>query len=43
VDVPGRVAVDAGVRGVTGCGGGGEDLIAAEVMAGEHGAEDYGG
>jgi hypothetical protein len=34
VDVPGGVAVDAGVHGVTGCGGGGggEDLVAAEVV-----------
>jgi hypothetical protein len=43
VDVPGGVAVDAGVHGVTGCGGGGEDLVAAEVMAGERGAEVGGG
>jgi hypothetical protein len=43
VDVPGGVVVDAGVHGVTGCGGGGEDLIAAEVMAGERGAEAGGG
>jgi hypothetical protein len=28
-----RVAVDAGVHGVAGCGGGGKDLIAAEVVA----------
>jgi hypothetical protein len=27
VDVPGGVAVGAGVHGVTGCGGGDEDLI----------------
>jgi hypothetical protein len=39
VDVPGGVAVGAGVHGVTGCGGGDEDLIAAEVMARERGAE----
>jgi hypothetical protein len=39
VDVPGGVAVDAGVHGVTSCGGGGEDLIAAEIVAGERGAE----
>jgi hypothetical protein len=39
VDVPGGVAVGAGVHGVTGCGGGDEDLIAAEVVAGERGAE----
>jgi hypothetical protein len=43
VDVPGGVAVDAGVHEVTSCGGGGEDLIAAEVMAGERGAEVGGG
>jgi hypothetical protein len=43
VDVLGGVAVDAGVHGVTGCGGGGEDLVAAEVVAGEHGAEVGGG
>jgi hypothetical protein len=35
----GGVAVDAGVHGVTGCGGGDEDLVAVEIMAGEHGAE----
>jgi hypothetical protein len=43
VDVPGGLAVDAGVHGVTNCGGGGEDLIAAKVMAGERGAEVGGG
>jgi hypothetical protein len=43
VDVPGGVVVDAGVHGVTDCGGGGEDLVAAEVMAGERGAEVGGG
>jgi hypothetical protein len=32
--VPGGVAVVARVHGVTGCGGGGEDLIAAEVGRG---------
>jgi hypothetical protein len=37
--VPEGVAVDARVHGVTNYGGGGEDLIAAEVGAGEHGAE----
>jgi hypothetical protein len=37
------VVVDAGVHGVTGSGGGGKDLIAAEVMAGECGAEVGGG
>jgi hypothetical protein len=39
VDVPGGVAIDASVRGVTGCGGGGKDLVVAEVVAGERGAE----
>jgi hypothetical protein len=43
VDVPGGVAVTAGVHGVTDCGGGGEDLIAAVVMAGERGLEVGGG
>jgi hypothetical protein len=42
VDVPGGVAVAAGVHGVTDCGGG-EDLIASEVVAGERGAEVSGG
>jgi hypothetical protein len=37
--MPGGVAIDAGVHGVTGCGGGGEDLVAAEVVAAERGAE----
>jgi hypothetical protein len=37
--VPEGVAVATGVHGVTSCGGGGEDLVAAEVVAGEHGAE----
>jgi hypothetical protein len=41
--VPGGVAVVAGVHKVTGCGGGGEDLVAAKVMAGEHGAAVGGG
>jgi hypothetical protein len=41
--MPEGVVVDAGVHGVTGCGGGGEDLVAAEVMAGERGAEVGGG
>jgi hypothetical protein len=41
--VPGGVAIAAGVCGVTGCGGAGEDLIAAEVVAGERGAEVGGG
>jgi hypothetical protein len=39
VDVPGGVVVAAGVHGGTGCGGGGEDLVAAEVVVGERGAE----
>jgi hypothetical protein len=44
VDVLGGVGVDAGVYGVTYCGGGGgEDLVAAEVVAGERGAEVGGG
>jgi uncharacterized protein YhjY with autotransporter beta-barrel domain len=37
------VAVDAGVHGVTGCGGGGEDFVAAEVVARDRGAEVGGG
>jgi hypothetical protein len=43
VDVFGGVTVDAGVHGATGCGGGGEDLIVAEVVAGERSAEVGGG
>jgi hypothetical protein len=43
VDVPGGVAVVVGVHGGTNCGGGGEDLIAAEVMAGQRSAEVGGG
>jgi hypothetical protein len=43
VDVPGGVAVNAGVHGVAGCGGGDEDLIATKVVAGERGAEVGGG
>jgi hypothetical protein len=40
VDVPGEVAVAAGVHGVTDYGGGGgKDLVAAEVVAGERDAE----
>jgi hypothetical protein len=34
VDLPEGVAVNAGVHGVTGYGGGGEDLIGAEVGGG---------
>jgi hypothetical protein len=43
VDVPGGLAVAVGVHGVTGCGGGGEDIVAAEVVAGELGAKVSGG
>jgi hypothetical protein len=43
VDVPGGVAVNARVHGVTCYGGGGKDLIIAEVVAGERGAEVNGG
>jgi hypothetical protein len=43
MDVPRGVAVNARVHGVTGCGGGGEDLIAAEVVAGERDAKVGGG
>jgi hypothetical protein len=41
--MPGGLAVAVGVHGVTGCGGGGEDLIVAEVVAGELGAKVGGG
>jgi hypothetical protein len=41
--VPGGVAVTAGVHGGTGCGGGGEDIVAAEVVAGQHSTEVSGG
>jgi hypothetical protein len=41
--VPGGVAVAAGVHGGTDCGGGGEDIIAAEVVAGQRSAEVGGG
>jgi hypothetical protein len=41
--MPRGVAVDAGVHGVIDCGGGGGDLVAAEVVAGERGAEVDGG
>jgi hypothetical protein len=43
VDVPGGVAVAAGVHGGSDCGGGGEDLVAAEVVAGQRSAEVGGG
>jgi hypothetical protein len=39
VDMLGGAAATARVHGVTGCGGGGEDLVVAEVVAGEHGTE----
>jgi hypothetical protein len=37
--MPGGVADAAGVHGGTGCGGGGEDIVAAEVVAGQRSAE----
>jgi hypothetical protein len=37
------VADAAGVHGGTGCGGGGENIVAAEVMAGQRSAEVSGG
>jgi hypothetical protein len=37
--VPRGMVVDAEVHEVTGCGGGGEDLVATEVVAEERGAE----
>jgi hypothetical protein len=39
MDMLGGVAIDAGVHGVIGCGGGGEDLIVAEIVARERGTE----
>ena len=36
--MPGGVAIGAGVRGVTGCGGAAEELGTAGVVAGERGA-----
>jgi hypothetical protein len=41
--VPGGVVDVAGVHGGTDCGGGGEDIVAAEVMAGQRSAEVGGG
>jgi hypothetical protein len=41
--VPGGVADAAGVHGGTSCGGGGEDIVAAEVVAGQHSVEVGGG
>jgi hypothetical protein len=37
--VPGGVTDAAGVHGGTGCGGGGEDIVVAEVVAGQRSAE----
>jgi hypothetical protein len=37
------VAIDVGVHGAAGYGGGGEDPVVAEVVAGERGAEVGGG
>ena len=41
--MPGGVVVGAGMRGVGGCGGADEELGAAGVMAGEHGAAGVAG
>jgi hypothetical protein len=41
--VLGGVAIAARVHGGTGCDGGGEDIIAAEVVAGQRSAEVGGG
>jgi hypothetical protein len=41
--VPGGVIVAAGVHGGTSYGGGGEDIVAAEVVAGQHSDEVSGG
>jgi hypothetical protein len=41
--VPGGAAVAAGVHGGTDCGCGGEDIVAAEVVAGQRSAEVGGG
>jgi hypothetical protein len=41
--VPRGVTVAAGVHGGTDCGGGGEDIVAAEVMAGQRSTEVVGG
>jgi hypothetical protein len=41
--VPGGVVDAAGVHGGAGYGGGGEDIVAAEVMARQHSAEVGGG
>jgi hypothetical protein len=41
--MPGGVAVPAGVHGGTGCGGGGVDIIAAKVVAGQRSTEVGGG
>jgi hypothetical protein len=41
--VLGGVAIATGVHGGTSCGGGGEDIVAAEVVAGQCSAEVGGG
>jgi hypothetical protein len=41
--MPGGLAVAAGVHGDTGCGGGGEDIVAAEVVAEQCSVEVGGG
>jgi hypothetical protein len=41
--VPRGVAITTGVHGGTSCGGGGEDIIAVEVVAGQRSAKVGGG
>jgi hypothetical protein len=41
--VPGGVAATAGVHGGTGCGGGGEDIVAVKVVARQRSADVGGG
>jgi hypothetical protein len=41
--MPGGVAIAAGVHGGTGYGGGGEDIVAAEVVVGQRSADVGGG
>ena len=41
--MPGGVAISAGVRGEAGCGGVGEELVAAGVVAKERGAAGVAG
>jgi hypothetical protein len=43
VDMPRGVAVTTGVHGGTDCGGGGEDFVAAAVVAGQRSTEVGGG